>query len=121
MSSTLPLHTTVEHTPVERTDIGITGQEPANILKAMTSETAQDILRTLVDHPGTVSDIAEAVDTSIQNARYHVDRLSDAGLIERVDTWYSAKGREMTVYAITAEELVIEFGCESGNSTPPSS
>ena len=117
MSSTLPLHTPVDHTPLERTDIDVTGSDPANVLQAMTSETARHILATLVDQPGTASGIAEDVGTSLQNARYHIERLSDAGLIEPVGTWYSAKGREMTVYALTDEELVIQFGSESGAST----
>lgn len=117
MSSSLPIHTPVDHTPLERTDIDVTGPEPATILKAMTSETAQQILGTLVDQPGTASDIAEAVGTSLQNARYHIERLSDVGLIQPVDTWYSAKGREMTVYALTAEELLIQFGSDREDST----
>ena len=117
MSSTLPIHETVDHTPVERTDIEVSGSEPTTVLQAMTSETAQQILGVLVDEPGTASDIADAVGTSLQNTRYHLDRLSDAGLIEPVDTWYSAKGREMTVYALTTEELLITFERNGGDST----
>lgn len=117
MPSTLPHQTPIDHTPLERTDVDASGSEPAKIFQAMTSETAQQILGTLVDQPGTASDIADAVDTSLQNARYHIERLSDAGLIEPVDTWYSTKGREMTVYALTAEELVIQFSNERADST----
>ena len=53
--------------------------------------------------------IAEATDTSIQNAQYHVERLRDAGFVEPVDVWYSAKGKQMTVYAVTLDRLVVRF------------
>lgn len=109
MSTAFPLHTPVNHTPRKRTNIVVNGCEPSNPLQTLSSETAQRILKTLSEEPGTVSDIAETVETSLQNVQYHLTRLSEAGLVEAVDTWYSEKGREMTVYALTAEELVIQF------------
>ncbi|RLM83656.1 ArsR family transcriptional regulator, partial [Halobellus sp. Atlit-38R] len=61
------------------------------------------------DNPAPASDIAEAADTSVQNARYHLEHLCEADLVETVDTWYSKKGTEMTVYALSVEELVIQL------------
>jgi predicted ArsR family transcriptional regulator len=110
MASALPHQPAVEHNPRQQTDVVLNGDEQTGILQSLTSETAQAMLGMLHDHPGTASDIADAVDTSLQNAHYHLDRLSEAGLVEPVDTWYSAKGKEMTVYALTTEELVIQFG-----------
>jgi hypothetical protein len=37
-------------------------------------------------------------------------RLEENDLVEPIDTWYSVKGREMTIYALTAEKLVVQFG-----------
>jgi len=109
MPSALPLRTSVEHTPRERTDIDVTDRQPGDVLQTLTSETARNILATIGEEPGTASDVAEAVDTSLQNVQYHLERLSKANIVEPVDTWYSEKGREMTVYALAAEELVIQF------------
>jgi DNA-binding transcriptional ArsR family regulator len=120
MASHFPVHTQVDHTPRERTDLVVDPQEQGDVLQTLTSETAQEILATLDDDPGTASDLADAVGTSLQNAQYHLSRLSDAGLVEPVDTWYSAKGREMTVYALTAKELVIQFGGDDRPVSPPS-
>lgn len=116
MAGTLPLPASVDHTPRERTEIDVLAPDPTDVLQTMTSETALQILRVLVAQPGTTSDIAETVGTSLQNAQYHIERLSDAGLIEPIDTWYSAKGREMTVYGLTVEELVIQFETDTGES-----
>lgn len=109
MASALPLQTPINHTPRERTDVVINDCERAEVLRALTSETAREIAGTLGEEPATVSNIADAVDTSLQNVQYHLARLSEVDLVEAVDTWYSEKGKEMTVYALTTEELVIQF------------
>jgi len=84
------------------------------ILDALSSKTARDILTTVHDGPATASEIADTVGTSLQNANYHLSKLQGAGLIDVVDTWYSAKGREMDVYAPVNQPLIM-FAGESGS------
>ncbi|EMA59602.1 ArsR/SmtB family transcription factor [Halorubrum lipolyticum] len=79
------------------------------MLQVLSSESAQKILGTLKSEPKTASDIAKSVDQSVQNVSYHLERLCEADLITPVETWYSEKGREMTVYALTTEQLVVRF------------
>jgi DNA-binding transcriptional ArsR family regulator len=87
--------------------------EVANdVFAALSSDTARRILSRLYRDPATASDVADAADTSLQNARYHLDKLESAGLVEAVDTWYSSRGTEMTVYAPTNEPLVVAAGHE---------
>ncbi|MFB6137954.1 MAG: ArsR/SmtB family transcription factor [Halobacteriaceae archaeon] len=80
------------------------------VFAALSSDTARAILAALHEEPATTSDLADAVDTSVQNAAYHLENLRDAGLVEAVDTWYSERGTEMTVYAPTDESLVVFAG-----------
>jgi len=80
------------------------------VFAALSSDTARAILSRLYEGPDTASGVAESADTSIQNARYHLEKLESAGLIEPVDTWYSSRGTEMTVYAPTSEPLVVAAG-----------
>lgn len=115
MPTAFPHQRPVEHTPRERTSV-VVDDGTTDVLQTVSSDTAQRILVTLDEEPATASDIAEAIDTSIQNAEYHLDRLCETDLVEPVDTWYSAKGTEMTVYALAAEELLVQFG----NATPES-
>ena len=82
------------------------------VFAALSSATARNIVSELYSEPATASDVANAVDTSLQNARYHLDKLQAAGVIESVDTWYSSRGTEMTVYAPTNEPLVVAAGKE---------
>ncbi|EMA72733.1 ArsR/SmtB family transcription factor [Halorubrum distributum] len=108
--SVFPRRTTIEHIPEESLSVSIDQNEGADALRAVSSKTAQKILAVLIDDPHPASDVAEKVGVSVQNVTYHLDRLEDAGIITPVDIWYSEKAREMTVYGITSEKLVIEFG-----------
>lgn len=110
MPTAFPYHTPVDHTPRERASVVVDDEQPTDVLQTVSSETAQRILATLEEEPTTASDIAETVGTSVQNAKYHLDRLREADLVEAVDTWYSKKGNEMTVYALSVGELLVQFG-----------
>ncbi|MFD1600317.1 ArsR/SmtB family transcription factor [Halobellus rarus] len=114
MPTVFPHHTPVDHTPRERTRVVIDDGPPTDVLRTVSSDTAQQILAALDDEPATTSDLAEGADTSIQNAKYHLEHLCEAGVVEAVDTWYSTKGTEMTVYALAVEELVIHFTNHTG-------
>jgi DNA-binding transcriptional ArsR family regulator len=96
--------------------IGVDSEDAADLLSALQSETAREVLGVLYDDPATPSALAEEADTSIQNVRYHLDKLADADLVEVADTVYSEKGREMEVYAPTAKPLVVFAG---GDDDPP--
>ncbi|MEF8813921.1 MAG: helix-turn-helix domain-containing protein [Halovenus sp.] len=79
----------------------------ATLFDHLTSETGREILAILAEKPRPVSEVAETVDTSTQNAMYHIDNLQDAGLLAVVDTWYSEKGREMEIYAARYDTFVL--------------
>lgn len=77
------------------------------VFGALSSETTRDVLTAIYETPGTASEIADAVDTSLQNVKYHLTKLEEADLIEVGDTWYSEQGNEMKVYAPTNESVVM--------------
>lgn len=119
MASVFPHQPTVDHAPRKQTNIVVDCDDPTDVLQAISSETAQEILGTLKDEPGTASDIANAVEMSVQNVSYHVDRLCEVELIEPIGTWYSEKGKEMTVYALAAEQLIVQFCGHSERDAQP--
>lgn len=92
--------------------IGIDGDEADDLLAAMSSETARRLLSDLHDEPAPASDLADRLDTSLQNAQYHLGRLEEAGAVEVIDTVYSEKGREMKVYGPTNRPLVVVAGTD---------
>jgi len=90
--------------------IGLDDEDADDLLSALSSETAREVLATLHDDPDTPARVAERVETSLQNAQYHLGNLEEAGLIEVADTVYSEKGREMNVYAPADRPLVVFAG-----------
>lgn len=88
--------------------------DAGELLSSLSSETARAILTSLHEEPATASEVADRVDTSLQNARHHLTNLTDAGLVRVADTRYSQKGREMNVYAPSEEPMVVFVGNEKG-------
>ncbi|WP_302082127.1 ArsR/SmtB family transcription factor [Salinibaculum rarum] len=97
--------------------VDVDSEDADDLLAALSSETARAVLSALHDEPAPASDLADQVDTSLQNAQYHLGKLESAGAVEVVDTAYSAKGREMDVYAPADQPLVIFAGKEEKEST----
>jgi DNA-binding transcriptional ArsR family regulator len=85
------------------------------VFEALSSRTAREILAALYEDPDTASSVADRVDTSLQNASYHIEKLVDADLVEVADTWYSEQGREMKVYAPASDSLVL-FASDGASS-----
>ena len=90
--------------------VGVDDDDADELIAALGSETAREILTRLHDEPATKSELADAVGTSLQNVQYHLSKLDGADLVDVVDTTYSEKGREMDVYAAADEPLVLFAG-----------
>ncbi len=87
-------------------------EDAGELLSSLSSETARRVLTTLHDEPATASEVASRVNTSLQNARHHLNNLEEAGLVRVADTRYSEKGREMNVYGPAEEPMVVFVGRE---------
>jgi DNA-binding transcriptional ArsR family regulator len=84
------------------------GDERAQkIAKAMGSQTANDILQILGEGPRSLTDITERLNIPMNTAKYHIENLLDAGLIAVEQTKYSIKGREVKIYTLTNQLLVV--------------
>jgi DNA-binding transcriptional ArsR family regulator len=84
------------------------GDEQAQkIAKAMSSQTANDILSLLAAGTKSLTDITEQLKIPLTTAKYHAENLLDAGLIRVSETRYSIKGREVKMYALTDRLLIV--------------
>ncbi len=83
------------------------GEKAQKIGKAMASQTACDILRFLGEGQKTSTEISENLSLPMNTAKYHIENLLDAGLINVTATKYSIKGREVKVYSITNQLLIV--------------
>lgn len=113
MSRLFPLRTPVERGDPDPRVLDIDDDTADDVFGALSSDTARDILAATYEEPRPASELADAADTSLQNARYHLDKLSDAGLVEVADTWYSERGTEMKVYAPSNGPVAVVAGEDS--------
>jgi len=87
------------------------------VFEALSSGTARQILQWLAELPGTISEIAADLDSSVQNVSYHVCQFERLGLAEQVGMRYSPKAQEIAIYALTIESLCIQFECPETDTT----
>jgi len=84
------------------------GDERAQkIAKAMASPMAGDILQLLAEGAKSLTDISEKLSIPMNTAKYHVENLLDAGIIAVADTKYSIKGREVKLYSLSDQLLIV--------------
>ncbi|PSQ15937.1 ArsR family transcriptional regulator [Halobacteriales archaeon QS_8_69_26] len=107
MSSLLPIRSDASPGQQDPRVVDLEGEEADEVFNALSSKTARTIVTELHEEPRTQSDLAEDIDTTVQNVRYHLDKLEDAGLVEVVDTWYSSRGNEMKVFAPADGALIV--------------
>jgi DNA-binding transcriptional ArsR family regulator len=114
----LPFESPSRPTPDDGSRIvGIDDAAAGDVFAALSSDTTRDVFVAVYDTPGTATEIAEAVDTSLQNVNYHLTKLQEVDLIEVADTWYSEQGNEMNVYAPTNESVVVLAGDDRTRSS----
>ncbi len=106
--SAFPIRGSVEEPDRDPTVVAL--EDAGAVFEALGSETAREIVSALSDEPLSPADLADRTGTSVQNVHYHLDRLTDGGVVEVVDTWYSSRGVEMDVYALAAEPVVVCVG-----------
>lgn len=101
--------------PADPMVLDLHSEDAGDVIGALSSETARSIMRALHDDPLTLSELADVVDTSRQNAQYHIKRLQGVDAVRVVDTIYSEKGREMKVYAPAGEPLIFVSDDDQGS------
>ena len=81
-------------------------ESATDVIDAISSDSARLILAELHEEPRPVSALADELDVSIPSIEYHIENLLEAGIVREVDTRYSEKGKEMSVYGPADDPLV---------------
>lgn len=98
-------------------EIGDDAADP--VCEALASDTARDVTAAIYQEPRTASELADYVDTSLQNVQYHIGKLETAGIIMDVGTAHAESGNQMTLYGPTHDPLVLV--AQSSETKPMSS
>lgn len=107
MSSLFPRDTDEEWAPSEEVRVVGLDDECGDVFETLSNDTRRELLRALYESPRTETELAETLDTSVQNVDYHLGILEEADLVEVSSVRYSEKRREMDVYAPAVESLAI--------------
>lgn len=85
------------------------GEERAqNIVKAMAHQNAGDVVQLLsLEGPLRLSVIAERLEVSLNTAKYHIENLMNAGILEISDTRYSVKGKKVKIYRLKNQVFIV--------------
>ncbi|MBP7120511.1 MAG: winged helix-turn-helix domain-containing protein [Methanolinea sp.] len=84
------------------------GDERAQkIGKAIASQSATDILNALQERPKTAGDLTSSLNMPMGTVKYHLENLVEAGLVEVRQIRYSVKGREIKVYGLKDQLLIV--------------
>lgn len=86
--------------------VSVDDEEADEVFDVLSSDTRRDIYRQLFEEPATPSELADDLDTTVQNVSHHVSTLQEAALIEQIGEQYSVKGNEMAVYGPASDPLV---------------
>lgn len=81
-------------------------ESATDVIDAISSDSARLILAALHEEPQPVSTLADELDMSIPSVEYHIGNLLEANIVREVDTRYSEKGKEMSVYGPADDPLV---------------
>lgn len=106
--SVFPIKSTVSE-PDRDPDV-VSYEDADDIFEALSSQTARDVVTALCAEPATPSELADRIGASVQTVTYHLGNLTDAGIIAVIDTWYSTRGTEMDVYALSEHPVVLCIG-----------
>lgn len=118
MRSPLPFRSSSNHEYTTELNIFRIDEEDADdVFSTLNSPTSREILSSLYDEPHTASGLSNEIGITIQNTKYHIDKLNEANLIEIVDTWYAGNGNEMDVYAPSNKSLVLFANDQSSKSS----
>ena len=97
--------------------VDLTDEQAGTVVEALAAETTRELLAAIYAEPAPTTELADRLDTSLQNTNYHLAKLEEADLIAVGDTWYAEGGNEMNVYVPTAESLVLHAGKEETSET----
>ena len=110
MKNILSLQSNEPVTPEGSRVLALDDETADEVFDALSSTTTRRVLVSLYEEPQPASQLATRTDTTVQNIRYHLDKLVTAELVEVATTQYSEKGNEMDVYAPTDEALILCAG-----------
>lgn len=83
-------------------------EKTQNIVRAISHKTAGVVVQILsAEGPLSLSDIADRLEISLNAAKYHIENLMKAGILEIAETRYSVKGKKVKIYTLKNQVFIV--------------
>lgn len=107
MSSIFPI-TSEKEVSVEKPEVVELESERAEVvLDALSSKTTREVFLEIYEEESSISEISERTDNSIQNVKYHIEKLEESNLIEVARVKHTENGNQMKLYCPKSEAVVL--------------
>lgn len=107
MSSIFPITSEKKASVEESEVVELESQRAEVVLDALSSKTTRKIFLEIYDKESSISEISERTDNSIQNVKYHVEKLQESNLIEEARVKHTENGNQMKLYCPKSEAVVL--------------
>lgn len=94
----------------DQIQLKLDSEEADEVFSAISSSTARKIIGSLDDRPKTPAELSDELDLTLQTIHHHLNNLQDVDLITVLDMEYSERGREMNVYGVATDVMVMHSG-----------
>jgi PAS domain S-box-containing protein len=83
-------------------------EKTQNIIRAISHKTAGVVVQILsAEGPLSLADIADRLEISLNAAKYHIENLMKAGILEILRTRYSVKGKKVKIYTLKNQVFLV--------------
>jgi PAS domain S-box-containing protein len=83
-------------------------EKTQDIIRAISHKTAGVVVQILsTEGPLSLADIADRLEISLNSAKYHIENLMKAGILEISRTRYSVKGKKVKIYSLKNQVFLV--------------
>lgn len=107
MSSIFPI-SSEKTASIEKPEvIELESQRAEVVLDALSSKTTREIFLEIYEQESSISQISNRTDNSIQNVKYHIEKLEESNLIEVARINHTENGNQMKMFCPKSEAVVL--------------
>jgi predicted ArsR family transcriptional regulator len=107
MSSIFPI-SSEKTVSVEKPEvIELESQRAEVVLDALSSKTTREVFLEIYEQESSISQISDRTDNSIQNVKYHIEKLEESNLIEVARINHTENGNQMKMFCPKSEAVVL--------------
>jgi DNA-binding transcriptional ArsR family regulator len=107
MSSIFPIKSEKKVSVEKPEVVELESERSEVVLDALSSKTTREVFLEIYEEESSISEISERTNNSIQNVKYHIEKLEESNLIEVARVKHTENGNQMKLYCPKTEAVVL--------------